>query len=378
MSNWLEIIEWFDNTGNIMGQRIPPEGSTDIKMGAQCIVRENQVCIFFRDGKALDALGPGRHVLSTMNLPLITKLLALPFGFKSPFKAETVFINMIVFKALGWGTTEPILYRDTEFGLVRLKGHGRFTIRVVNPLLFVNGLMGTMGTYTTEDCQEYVRSAILTRLLDLLGENLKSIVDLASMYNELSAAAKVSFADDFSKYGLELVDFFIDAITVPEEVQKAIDERSAMGVVKNVSGQEMNQYMKMKAMTALGDAAKQPGGGIAGPAMAGVGMGAGMGIGMVIPGMMQGQQGGGGAPAQTVPCPKCKGMNPAGAKFCSSCGQTLATTVKCPKCQFDAPEGAKFCPNCGSQFTAAGKCPQCQAELAPGAKFCPNCGQKIG
>ena len=222
MSIAMEVIEWFDNTGNVMAQRIPPEGSTDIKMGAQCTVRENQVCIFFRDGKALDALGPGRHVLSTMNLPILTRLLALPYGFKSPFRAETVFVNMIVFKALGWGTTEPILFRDTEFGLVRLRGHGRFTIRVTNPLLFVNSLVGTAGTYTTDDCKEYVRSAILTRLLDLLGENLKSIVDLAAMYNELSAAAKVMFADDFSKYGLELVDFFIDAITTPEEDLRAI------------------------------------------------------------------------------------------------------------------------------------------------------------
>lgn len=378
MSQFLEVIEWFDNTGNVMAQRIPPEGSGEIKMGAQCIVRENQCCIFFRDGKSLDMLGPGRHVLSTMNLPILTKLLALPYGFKSPFRAEVVFVNLKVFQALGWGTREPIIYRDAEFGLVRLQGRGRFTVRVKDPLVFVNTLVGTAGTYTTDDCKEYMRSAILNRMLDLLGENLKSIVDLASMYNELSAAAKVTFADDFSKYGIELMDFFIEAISVPEEVQKMIDQRSAMGAMGKVNNQEMNQYMKYKAMTALGDAAQQPGGGVAGPAMAGIGMGAGLGVGMVIPQMMQGQQSSTAPQEAKILCPKCNTPNIQGAKFCTNCGSPIIVSVKCPHCQADAPAGAKFCPNCGKEIGAAPKCPQCQGDVMPGAKFCPNCGAKLG
>ena len=382
MAQFIEVIEWFDETGETIVQRIPPEGSGEIKMGAQCIVRENQVAVFFRDGKALDGLGPGRHTISTMNLPFLTKLLALPFGFNSPFKAEVYFVNMKLFTDLKWGTAEPILYRDKEFGPIRLRAFGSYTMRVNNPLVFVNTLVGTQGLFATDSVKNYLRDAIVARLLDLLGENLNSILDLASMYDELSGAAKVRILDQFTKYGMELVDFFIQAITPPEEVQKALDQRTTMGVVGGATSQQMTQYMKYKAMNALEAAAENPGGG-AGTAMAGMGMGAGLGVGMIIPQMVQQQgaapaQGAPAAGAQGIACTKCNTLNQPNAKFCSNCGNPMPQGGKCPGCSADTPAGSKFCPNCGAKLEAAAKCPNCNAEIAAGAKFCPSCGNKIG
>ncbi len=129
MSQYMEVIEWFDETGQEMAHRYPEEGSGEIKMGAQLVIRENQAAIFFRDGKGLDILGPGRHTLSTMNLPIITKVLSLPWGFTSPFRAEVYFINMKVFTTMKWGTKDPVVFKDSELGMVRLRAFGNFTTR---------------------------------------------------------------------------------------------------------------------------------------------------------------------------------------------------------------------------------------------------------
>ncbi len=378
VSQFLDVIEYFDQSGNEIVHRIPEEGSSETKFGSQLVVRENQAAVFFRDGKAYDVLGAGRHTLSTQNIPFLTKLLTsnIGFGQKSPFRVEVYYVNLKVFTKLTWGTREPVVFRDSELGIVRLRGFGNYTMKVKNPLLFVNTIVGTQGIFRTDAISDYLKDVIVARLNDLIGETLQTIIDLPKVYDELGVALKTRVQADFDKYGLELVDFFVQSITPPEEVQKIIDDRSAMGAVG-----DMGKFMQFKAAKAMGDAAKQEGG--AGMAGAGMGVGVGAGLGMMMPGMIMGamgqaQQGGAAQTAAAkVKCPSCA-TEQAPGKFCNNCGKPLAQSVKCPKCNTVSEGSPKFCPNCGQVLNATIKCPKCGVELPAGSKFCTNCGNKIG
>ncbi|HXO19220.1 MAG TPA: SPFH domain-containing protein, partial [Thermoanaerobaculia bacterium] len=251
----MDVIQYHDPTGQTMVARVPGDGTAAIKLGSQLIVEESQQAVFFRDGKALDTFGPGRHTLATENVPVLTALLSIPFGGKSPFQAAVVFVSTKTFLDLKWGTKEPVIYRDRELAMVRLRAFGKFAVRVANAQLFVNTVVGTMGAYTTDGVASYFRDVIVARLTDLLGENLQTIFDLPKVYDELAMGLKARVAEDFGKYGIELVDLFLGAITPPDEVQKIIDERSGMGAIG-----DMNAYLKFKTARAIGDAAQQPGG----------------------------------------------------------------------------------------------------------------------
>lgn len=339
----MEVIELHDPTGNIMVARVPSQGTSAIRLGSQLIVEESQQAVFFRDGKALDTFGPGRHTLATQNIPILASIFGLPFGGESPFQAAVVFVSMKTFLDLKWGTKEPVIFRDHELAMVRLRAFGKFAVRVTNAQLFVNTVVGTRGLYSTDGVEDYFRDVIVARLTDVLGENMTTIFDLPRLYDELAMGLKSRVAEDFSKYGIELVDLYMGAITPPEEVQKLIDERTGMGALGN-----MDTYLKFKTAQGIGDAAKQPGGTMG----AGVGLGMGAGVGMMLPQMMQqamqqgqqGQQGQPAPPAQTPPAAPAAGGAAAGAAapatggtpaFCFNCGQKL-------------PPGAKFCPSCGT------------------------------
>jgi membrane protease subunit (stomatin/prohibitin family) len=326
----LDLIEHPDEYANEMVARVPETGSGEFRLGSQLVVRESQRAVFFRDGKALDVFGPGRHTISTNNIPLLTGLLGLPFGGSSPFRAEVYFVSMREFTDLKWGTAQPAVYRDTELGMVRLRAFGSFSMRISDPQLFVNQVVGTRGSYTTGAIEDFLRSIILTEFNDILGSAQTSILDIQALTGEIATTTRNALGSDFERLGLELTSFQISAITPPEEVQQRIDERSSMGALGN-----MQEYMQYKTAQAIGDAANNPG--TAGDATAaGVGLGAGLGLGQAMAQSMRdtmnqpaasqpaGQPAAAAAAAPaTVVCSNCQAINSADAKFCSNCGTKL-------------------------------------------------------
>ena len=370
---FLENLEWFDETGQELVHRLPEEGSGEIKYGAQLTVRESQAAAFFYKGKAVGAFGPGRHTLKTANIPILTKIASFPWGGTSPLRAEVYFINLKVFTNLKWGTRDPVAFKDSELGLIRLRAFGVFNLQIAQPVLFVNSLVGTQGIFSTAEIEEYLNRVIVSRFNDYMGETIDSILNLPSKYDELSQGLSERLTEDFSHFGIRMTHLYINAITPPPEVQQAIDDRSRMGVFD-----DMNKLMQMKAAMAMENASESEGG-------AGMGMGAGMGL--MLPAMFA--QYFAGAQPQTAPsgdqaeskCPECQNSIPTRSKFCPDCGHQLLVFEQCAHCSKNLTPTAKFCSRCGHPADEKPEikfCPNCGNENLDNAIFCNDCGEKLG
>jgi membrane protease subunit (stomatin/prohibitin family) len=368
---FLEVLEWFDNSGKQLVHRLPESGSGEIKYGAQLTVRENQAAVFFYQGKAVEAFGPGRHTLKTANLPLLTKIASIPWGLSSPLRAEVYFVNLKVFTNLKWGTRDPVAFKDRELGLVRLRAFGVFNLQVVQPVLFINSLVGTQGMFTTAEIDEYLNRVVVSRFNDYIGETIDTIFDLPARYDESSRGLAQRLEADFAHFGLKLTQLYITAITPPPDVQQAIDDRSRMGVF-----QDMDKLVKMKAAMAVEKAASS-GGSAEG--------GMGMGMGLMLPAMFSRFFQDGTAPSGpderfTQTCPDCTRKIAGDAKFCPHCGHQQIVFGQCSACGKNLPPNARFCPRCGGSAAtkaAPAVCPHCRAENLSGARFCNQCGEKL-
>ena len=311
-SQLIDVIEWKDSSANTMVHRYENNGK-EIMMGAQLTVRESQVAVMVNEGQIADVFAPGRYELSTQNMPVMTALQSWKFGFNSPFKAEVYFINTKQFLDRKWGTSNPVMMRDAEFGMVRLRAHGIYSFRVADPVAFLKEVFGTSAYMTVEGVEGQVKRTLVSGLSDAIAQSKIPALDLAANYDELSQFALQALAPRIESLGLKLESFVIENISLPQEVEQAMDRRTSMGVVG-----DLNKYTQFQAAEAMRDAANNQGGT--------AGMGAGMGAGMMMAQAMQMN----GQAAQQATAPAGE------TKFCPECGQKI-------------PRSAKFCPECGQK-----------------------------
>lgn len=362
-NQFIEVIEWLDEGTENIVYRFPVAGQ-EIKMGAQLIVRESQTAVFINEGKIADVFTPGTYVLSTQNMPVLTKLKSWKYMFNSPFKAEVYFINTKQFLNQKWGTSNPVLMRDKEFGMIRLRGYGIFSYRVNNPSLFLKDIFGTNGDFSVDSISNHLKKMITSSLSDLIAESKIGALDLSSNYDELSEMGKSKISSIFENFGLELKTFVIENLSLPEEVEKSVDKRTSIGVFGDIE-----EYTRVQAADAILEAAQNESGGLA---SAGVGLGAGATMGSIFANSMNF---GNTKEEVGIACPECKTINKKEAKFCCNCGKSLEidNKIPCVKCGARIEKNSKFCSECGAKQEKV--CIKCGTILSNEAKFCGECGE---
>jgi membrane protease subunit (stomatin/prohibitin family) len=342
----IEVIQWLDDRGDILVWRFPDEDH-EIKMGAKLTVRETQTAVFVNEGQIADVFGPGMYSLTTQNMPVMTTLRSWRYGFESPFKAEVYFVSTRVFLDLKWGTQNPIMLRDPELNMVRLRAFGTYGIRVKDPGRFIKEIVGTLGCFTTEEIEGQLRSMLVSAFTNLLGESKIAALDLAANYKTIGETARGTLENDFHDFGLSLTRFVIENISLPPEVEKMLDVRSQMGIAG-----DLGRLTQFQTAQAIPEAARSGGAGDMMGMGAGIAMGQQMGTAMAA-GISQ---------SQAVPPHAAAASKPGGGRFCDQCGTAVA-------------DGARFCMECGKPLDAT--CPTCGKPADATAKFCSDCGTKL-
>lgn len=342
----LSVIEWNDNTKDTLVYRFKLEKREEIMNSSTLVVRPSQVALFVHKGQVCDVFAPGTYKLATENIPLLTKVLSLPTGFDSPIKAEVYFINTKQMTGIKWGTQNPIMLRDNDFGNVRIRAYGVYSYKVNDPKKFMEEMFGTNELYTTEDVGAQMKSVLLQGFADVLGEGKYSALDLAANYKEIGNTIVEQNNEEFGRFGLKLCSVVIENISLPEEVEKALDERTKVGVMEDKVG----TYTQLQAAQAMRDAAQNPNGG--NMAGLGVGLGAGVGIGNMF--------------AEALKSAKDQPKE-----------EKKTATKECPVCHATMKSTAKFCPECGNKMNQTKHCANCGTEVKATAKFCPECGEKL-
>ncbi len=373
---FIEVVHWEDASQDTMVYKFPMVDKQQIKDGAQLIVRPSQVAIFVYEGQVADVYQPGKYTLNTETTPILTSLSNWKTRFENHFKTDVYFVNTKQFTNQRWGTTNPIMMRDADFGMLRLRGYGIYSFRVDDPVVFLKEVFGSNKFYTVDNINEHLKSLIVSSASDVIAEAKIPAMDLSTQYDEIGQMAMGRINERFSVFGLTISDFAVENLSLPQSVEEAIDKRTQMGALG-----DLNQYMKFQSAEAIRDAAQNTGGGMAGM---GAGLGAGMGIGqMMKDGMSQPSQSESPSqPTQPTPqtgsgekCPSCGTVNAAGAKFCRECGGSFSKT--CVACGHAIASDAKFCRECGASQNVPSNCPSCGEAVELGGKFCPHCGGKL-
>ncbi len=350
MALFLKILEWTDNSKNTLVYKLPlKNGGREINHKSKLIVRESQEAIFVHKGQICDIFPAGTYNLNTDIFPILSKLAGWKYGFQTPISVDVYFINKKQFTGYKWGTSNPILMRDPEFGMIRVKGYGSYAFKVDDAGIFLTELFGTNSSFVTQDITDWLKSILVSALTDAIGESKVSALDLAGNTTEFNEIITANVQEKFKEIGLKLTNLFIENMSVPEAVEKAIDERSKYGIL----GDSTDVMMKVAAAEAMKDAAKNPGMGGAFVG-AGMGLGAGAGIGSIF----------------------AEAMKPSKPEKTASSNANGATKV-CPNCNAEIGAKAKFCPECGEKIPTKKFCSECGAEVGAKAKFCPECGNKL-
>lgn len=364
--NLLKVIECSNFAENSLVYKFICPDRYEIMKGSKLIVRPSQAAIFIHKGQLCDIFTEGQYSLDTSNLPILSKIASIIYGFEMPNLTDIYFVNLAQFTGIKWGTSAPLMLRDKDFGMVRIMGHGEFAFRVMKPETFMREYFGTLRTATTDKIQDYLKSMVVSVLSDTLGESGIAALDLASKYNELGDLTRDNLAQKFGKLGLEATEVIIKNLKLPEEVEKVMDKRTSMGIMSD----KMSEYAAYESVGAMRDAAKNPGAGGMFAGM-GVGLGAGRVVGSNFATSIDN------ATQKKVKCSKCGTMLDEKALFCVNCGTKVVPqgSTTCSKCNAVISAGAKFCSNCGAPTKAT--CPKCGKDVSADAKFCPDCGTKI-